>query len=589
MKILQLELQNIMGYDQVSMKFDEPVNVIFGADGAGKTIIFDAIYWALTGVCEHRDIRRKNQGSMVATDPNTVHGVHLWTDGQDTQLERKQTGDGKQTGFGALPLIPELIRPSILRTMTPKARQQLFQRCCGLDDDALETEMSKYPINDTAKDKIRADIDAAEKWAREERTAWGRIMRTELTPPTVTTYTAVVNGEQIERPLHNVGLTDLQNKQAGLAEKIAAVEYDIKLHEEGDSTEALEQRVAELKRLLEACDVKRLKGVLEEIRIEKIQANDRMQQKLGEYNGAVAFRDDICKEMDKAKKSRKKEVEGPCGFIHARDAMIEHMEARFQKSSQKVSQKKNEFDQSGREYNDMVERYENVQKELEIAAEKAKEIEQRISDNQGVINQRNMTQPLDDLKALLAERNEALEALNGYIQAVEAYREECKNYENCKQASQEAETHHKTFELIVSLVGEGGALRNVACCGARTLQIDADLAAAWGMESLDIIPDGSILLYGRPYAMASESEKWRVECLAALALTQAAGIGVVFLDGVNLLTDTRDALQRRANELTQNGTFEQIIMNCSVNIIPVSAPPAGWAYWHVKNGEVRRL
>lgn len=77
MRLRRLELQNFRNYGHLTLDFDQPRTLLLGENGTGKSTIFDAIQWLLTGQCRGVDGKGAGQKDLIklGQDAMTVTGV----------------------------------------------------------------------------------------------------------------------------------------------------------------------------------------------------------------------------------------------------------------------------------------------------------------------------------------------------------------------------------------------------------------------------------------------------------------------------------------------------------------------------------
>jgi antitoxin (DNA-binding transcriptional repressor) of toxin-antitoxin stability system len=94
---------------------------------------------------------------------------------------------------------------------------------------------------------------------------------------------------------------------------------------------------------------------------------------------------------------------------------------------------------------------------------------------------------------------------------------------------------------------------------------------------------------GRPYALLSESEKWRTDCLLALAVAKLSGLKIALLDRFDVLDmDGRlDAIDL-LDDLAQRGELEQAIIAGTLKQAPTQLPETFETIW-IENGEINNL
>ena len=147
------------------------------------------------------------------------------------------------------------------------------------------------------------------------------------------------------------------------------------------------------------------------------------------------------------------------------------------------------------------------------------------------------------------------------------------------------------MDALDELLKPEGELRLLANKGFTTAPLDDVLMGAWGMD-LKLLSDGTITLYDRPIELASASEKYRAGVLLAEMLGRKLGIGLLILDGLEILSPaTRVPLQNRLEAWQQD--FDTIILLATVHERPSANRPSchvkGHKYWWVADGKVEAI
>ncbi|WP_149135673.1 hypothetical protein [Cupriavidus campinensis] len=108
--------------------------------------------------------------------------------------------------------------------------------------------------------------------------------------------------------------------------------------------------------------------------------------------------------------------------------------------------------------------------------------------------------------------------------------------------------------------------RTAPCATRSRIGIEADLS---------ITADG-----GRPYALLSESEKWRADAVIAEAITHLAGLRLLVLDRADVLIGAeRDRLFWWLDDLAADGAIDTALVFMSLKAPPAGLPDAITPFW----------
>jgi len=112
----------------------------------------------------------------------------------------------------------------------------------------------------------------------------------------------------------------------------------------------------------------------------------------------------------------------------------------------------------------------------------------------------------------------------------------------------------------------------------------ASLTTGWRQPAIDA--NMNITAEGRPYALHSVSEKWRIDAMIAAAIAHLSGVKILLLDGFDVLeVPDRDKLMIWLDSLAEVGALETAIINATLKAAPAGLPDSITALW-VEGGEL---
>lgn len=115
------------------------------------------------------------------------------------------------------------------------------------------------------------------------------------------------------------------------------------------------------------------------------------------------------------------------------------------------------------------------------------------------------------------------------------------------------------------------------------LAVHAD-ATGWRCASIDT--DGAVLAAGRPYALHSESERWRIDAMIAAAIAELSGTRLLVLDRFDVLDLTgRSACLLWLVDLVKRGTVDTVLIGATLKGLPAALPASVTAAWINERGE----
>ena len=116
----------------------------------------------------------------------------------------------------------------------------------------------------------------------------------------------------------------------------------------------------------------------------------------------------------------------------------------------------------------------------------------------------------------------------------------------------------------------------------RLAQSAAD--TTWPTVTID--GEMAVLLGGRPYALCSESERWRADAMLAEAITNLSGCGLLVLDRADVLDPaSRGDLLAWMGVLAENNEIGTALLFATLKGLPASLPGGIEAHW-IEGGTV---
>lgn len=114
----------------------------------------------------------------------------------------------------------------------------------------------------------------------------------------------------------------------------------------------------------------------------------------------------------------------------------------------------------------------------------------------------------------------------------------------------------------------------------------AELSAAATWRPVQISEDITVTYGGRAYGLLSESEKWRCDALLAIAIAQLSGLRFVALDRFDVLQVTaRPQILGLLRKLTQSGALDSAILAGTMKE-PMARVPAGIQAVWIESGQI---
>ena len=191
---------------------------------------------------------------------------------------------------------------------------------------------------------------------------------------------------------------------------------------------------------------------------------------------------------------------------------------------------------------------------------------------------------LDQIETELSKLSEAVTSKN---ELVSGLRIAANKVRDAKQTEARAAAIHQAvqdWELCYSTLAPDGIPAEILADALKPVNDrlkSASLATGWPQASID--PTMEIIVDGRPYALLSESAKWRADASIADAVSFLSGIGILILDGLDVLDlSNRAAMMKWAQSIM--GDYDSILLFATLKTLP-NLPEGMVAHW-IEAGEL---
>lgn len=156
-----------------------------------------------------------------------------------------------------------------------------------------------------------------------------------------------------------------------------------------------------------------------------------------------------------------------------------------------------------------------------------------------------------------------------------------------------ATAHHRDvveWSLIAEALAPSGIPAEILAGALRPANNEMHDAAAFvDWPRVQITSEMELTADGRPYALLSESEKWRADCLVSLMIAKLSGINLIVLDRFDVLDmKGRNDLIDLLDDAATQGTIETAIVAGTLKALPGELPETFDAVW-IENGEINNL
>ncbi|MFG7180716.1 AAA family ATPase [Burkholderia pseudomallei] len=561
MKITRLDVHNFCGVRRVSVDVHEPLVVIGGANGSGKSSLAEAIRIALTG--DGARVVKSSEFAKLVTDGSKGSMVYVRVEHDEGRTGRQVTlPDGNVQQEGAMlpapAYLPFVIDPSRFTRIDADARRMLLFNLLGASTtpDAVEGVLVERGVTREhaaeAASLMRGGFDATLGYATDQakaaRAAWKAV--------TGEVY-GTRKGESWKAPDVEFDGARLQTVLARLESVVPDLEA---AQRELGKIEA-HQRMAE----------RTLKQVME-LR-QQIDQAPRIEAKLADDEQALARMDDAYSAAHAVPCPHcgaLVTIQGDALGIYSGPALpTEHTRTAEHYTAQAREALAHEIEGA----RVALKVIENARKTLAntetyelMTAEAVEQASKCAADLRA------------EADALLAERRE-LERAQG--QALEA-----------EKRTEAAAAYHADvidWTRIVDLVSPDGIpselLQGVLGAFNATLR---SLAHMSGFMQAAVTPELAITADNRPYGLLSESERWRTDAMIAAAIARYSELRFVMLDRFDVLdAGWRDSTLRWFEHMFQHGIIDSAFIFATLRTKPTEEPGFMQCCW-IRRGEAER-
>ncbi|WP_197328757.1 AAA family ATPase [Ralstonia syzygii] len=577
MKLTGLSVQNFLGARAVEVQLTKPVTLFAGKNGAGKSSLQEAIRMALTGEAVRVGLK-KDYGQLI-------------TEGAESGFSEVEI-DGAVRAFVTLPdgkttplteYVPPTALPYVLDAqrfakLEPNERRAFLFGLMGLSAGGAEVNkrLLAKGCNDLKVESImpmlRSGFDAAHKEAqakaRDEKAAWRTITGETYGDKKAASWAA-------EKPAFDAAtLADLQQRlavtDAGLAaanQRMGALQADHKRYAEAA------HRLAELRE--KGSKYARIADRLVRDEAELKDWEKKVEDTRQLASGAVRMQADLTCPHCAGKVSMHK------------GALVEWISPSKTPDQDAVT-KLPEYEKALRLLQSAVANGKRDLAEADAATKAIAELEAAVGSAPDEAEIHAARKHLDDLKA---ERSD--------IAAKLAAQQDAER--QAKQADERTTKALAAHESVLAWIAIADALAPDGIPGEMLAEALDPINDRLEQSSQDaewphvhVEPDMSVWAAypeqsPRPYALLSESEKWRADAMLAEAIAYLSKIGVLVLDRLDVLDlKGREDLIAWLDILAQNGEINTALIFGTLKALPAGLPDTVNAFW-LESGGVEQL
>lgn len=612
MKILRFECVNYLGLRDARIKIQKPVTFICGGNGAGKSTLLEGIRLALLGSPER--VALKKNFSELVTSGTKKGGVDLVT---ENQLHFSFTlPDGKHTAPVDLgPYMPYVLEAQNFARATPDQRRTTLFALTGCKVSAEDVE-KRLLAKGAPKDKVslvlpmlRSGFPAANKLATENasqsRGAWKTVTGETYGDKKAETWAPAmvepVNVQALADAAATISATEaliadlngrlgaarenMRNAQANAANNQALKEkadqlprLRKKLEVDQAELEKWEAKLAEAKASIAPAKISKPATRIDDALVDAFAVVASGWLELVGKTQGVVNNFNVCENWD-----------AHAGLVNRTAAHLstykaQHGEPLAQEEDEEPAAIEApsiaEIERARDTYRRAVE---NDRRDIAAAEHAAEQIPncRVIGADDTVIN---------DIQNQINAKRMHLTGAQGELSKLEA---QDRAYQENKVAAKKAAQYHRDvveWTAIADALSPSGIPSEILAGALRPANDYLhELAQFANWKRVQIGTEMEITADGRPYALLSESEKWRTDCLLALTVAKLSGLKIALLDRFDVLDSTgRNDVIDLLDDLAARGEIETAFIAGTLKQAPAGMPETFEAIW-IEKGEINNL
>ncbi len=584
MKITHIRIENFLGARAVDLDLAAPVALLAGSNGAGKSSVRDGIALALTA--DLGRVSLKKDAPQLITAGAESASVALQTSAGEVAVAISAGGRIADSlkGVELPPALPYVLDGQRFARMSSEDRRAFLFGLMGLSAGGDEVSKRLAARGCDAErvravlPMLRAGFDAAAKEAatkaREAKAAWREITGEAYGEKKADGWAPAavpkVTDEQLDAARKAVAEFDAAMAQANQA--LGALQEQQRLHREGVLQQAsLRDLAGRRDRVLAKLEVDRASMVEWTSKTERVRAAAGIAPRVGLVH-------DLARELrgliDQAIAAGGCDLDDAWQVIEAYEKQHGTLDAEPTDHDVEMAAKLPQYEQALKLSQSAVANGERDLAASELAA--------------------------STLAALTFQADVAADALDAAQKSVDAakaeraqHQAELQRLQTAQQADKlaaekaaRASVQHQAvaaWTAISDALSPGGIPGEILSDALGPLN-DRLMASALATEwmRVGVGPDMEITVgsAARPYALLSESEKWRADAMLAEAIAHLSGLRLLVLDRFDVLDlQGRSDLFGWLDQLAEDGELDTALVFGTLKSLPAQLPPTICAHW----------
>lgn len=592
MKITHIHAVNFLGARAVDVRLTKPVTIFTGANGAGKSSLQEAVRMALTGESVRVGLK-KDYGHLV-TDGADDGFADVEIDGIDRAFVTIPSGKTTPlTQYVTPAALPYVLDAQRFAQLDANDRRSFLFMLMGLSAGGAEVKkrLLAKGCNEQSVEAImpmlRSGFDAAHKEAqakaRDEKAAWRTITGEAYGDKKAATWAA-------EKPAFDAAaLADLQQRLTATDAELAAANQRM------GAMQAAQKRHAEAAKRL--AELRELAG--RQARISDKLVRDEAELKAWEVTtestrqrAAGGRKTGLVHDLAHALHGMVNEAQ-PLGIDRSEYVTASAVMDRYKSEHGDIADAAGhdpqaaatlaEHEKALRLLQSAVANGKRDLSDADAAARAVTELEAAA----GTAPDDAAIKTAKDAPGELARKRHELS--DSFVLARDAER---KNTQAIGQTIKAQNAHQSVIawlQIADALAPDGipGEMLKEALGPLNKRLTQSSESAEWGCVQVD---DGMGILYGRrPYALLSESEKWRADAMLAEAISYISKIKLLVLDRFDVLDlKGRDDLIAWLDIISQDNEIDTALLFGTLKLLPSNLHPSCEAFW-IDSGEIVQI
>lgn len=604
MHIDRITITNFQGLRHAALALSEPLLLVSGANGAGKSSLLDAISLAMNASL--RRVNQKKDAGQLVTEGAKGCSIEVQTTDQHFHVEITKAGKitDSAAGLEPHPALPFVLDAARFAGLDGKERRRVLFELTGASAkpeviaQRLQERGAPADKVETIKVMLRSGFPAAAAQAKEHaseaRGAWKAVTGEAYGSQKAEGWAPERSPVEVSQADLDTASTELATLEADLDE----AQQTLGAHKANRDAEAARAaRIAELQEL--AALVTRRENKLKNDNADLQHWKDQLAvAEAAAAGGKQGLIHDMARTLADwqalaERSTGVKEENGliaPWSTVDTLDCtrllldryVQEHgplVEAGTQ-ADQSLARRAPEF----RTYVDNLARaVENDRRDLAAAEQAAAQLAELQAQAASVPS----AEAISTAEQVIADLRQQRDRLRA---KVEALRDAFSAAHQGEQLKATAAGHHRDvaeWSLIADALAPDGIPAEILACAldpVNNLLAIQSAAARW--SPVQITQDIDVTYGGRVYGLLSESEKWRCDALLAIAIARLSALGLVMLDRFDVLQPSaRPQILGLLRTLTQDGDLDTAILAGTMKE-PMAKVPAGIQSVWIADGSI---